>query len=144
MRKYLYFLIALGASLVLIAVVDGAAGAEPPELGRVAVAILGKTATCVGATLFFLAVNRVLFPIFLPLNIGLLASLTPMSVDWAGFNSLTPFNQTPKRPSRTRGHRTRPSARGPGSAAGAIVPLRPALTPPDMIQTLLNTAAISL
>ena len=61
MRKYLYFLIALCASLALIAVVDGAAGAEPAELSRVLVAILGKAATCVGATLFFLAVNRILF-----------------------------------------------------------------------------------
>ena len=64
MRKYLYFLIALCASLALIAVVDGAAGAEPAELSRVLVAILGKAATCVGATLFFLAVNRILFPEF--------------------------------------------------------------------------------
>ena len=64
MRKYLYFLIALCASLALIAVVDGAVGAEPAELSRVLVAILGKAATCVGATLFFLAVNRVLFPKF--------------------------------------------------------------------------------
>ncbi len=60
MGALLFFLV-IPLSGLLLALLDGGAGARPGELERALGALLGKTMTCAGATLFFLGMKRALF-----------------------------------------------------------------------------------